>query len=185
MGFRASTVFQKSANFYWWGHGAPDNITSGGVLDPIEAKDIAKYLRNDVRIRKQAKTPYRLVILDGCDAYSSAWANAFGITYTKRGSLETCVNYLHDGREPAAFVAWPCSIPAPKTDNVKGMEELRICLNRLFVSWQTGSKLIDIMKNYSQGLQQGDASFTSDYDNNGKIDIDEYRISGCFDLRRF
>src|SRR6185369_13376004 len=79
----------SSGNFFWIGHGSPTMIgpsQDGSSGKDLKAKTVAKRLDN---YGLRANHPYRLVILECCDAYSPNWANAFGMVFQPNGSTYT------------------------------------------------------------------------------------------------
>ena len=110
------TSLQEGGDFFYLGHGSPRSITpvpgsSGGVSLP--ANLVAGLLGNDVKVTHSIMHPYRLVIMDGCESYSSDWANAFGFAFTPNGSHYTVNDYYNFQTDPRAFVAWPTKVQAP------------------------------------------------------------------------
>jgi hypothetical protein len=108
-----------AGNFFWFGHGNQDTIYGNVDKSAITDGDVEKALENKKHRSKPPsysysnKHPYRLVILNGCNSYSSEWANAFGIDFSKGGSLNTVLEYQFTGRTAQAFVGWDAEVKVP------------------------------------------------------------------------
>jgi hypothetical protein len=180
----------SGANFYWWGHCNTDVIapTPSGV-NFVSSGMVGQVLRNNADQGKIAHS-YRLVILDGCEGYSKAWADAFGIVYQANGSSYTVDDYNNRFHlDPQAFVGWTVDTPAPSgwALSVDGIQEWQNALDVLFSEWQLGYPLNVCIKDYTDTLVS--YGFTSDNGFLGfygsGVAVKQYKISGCVDLTTF
>ena len=180
----------SGANFYWWGHCNTDVIapTPSGV-NFVSSGMVGQVLRNNADQGKIAHS-YRLVILDGCEGYSKAWADAFGIVYQANGSSYTVDDFNNRFHlDPQAFVGWTVDTPAPSgwALSVDGIQEWQNALNVLFSEWQLGYPLNVCIKDYTDTLVS--YGFTSDNGFLGfygsGVAVKQYKISGCVDLTTF
>ncbi len=180
----------SGANFYWWGHCNTDVIapTPSGV-NFVSSGMVGQILRNNADQGKIAHS-YRLVILDGCEGYSKAWADAFGIVYQANGSSYTVDDYNNRFHlDPQAFVGWTVDTPAPSgwALSVDGIQEWQNALDVLFSEWQLGYPLNVCIKDYTDTLVS--YGFTSDNGFLGfygsGVAVKQYKISGCVDLTTF
>ena len=146
-------ALRSSGNFLWVGHGKPTFIypNLNDESTKLTATEIGLALNNSPGIQVFAGTnlfaqyvqrPYKLVVLFACQAYSPAFADAFGIAefYPRRTPLgappSTYVNpltgkteyeeyvgagrstntvnqYIQAGKIPQAYVGWSVNINAP------------------------------------------------------------------------
>lgn len=173
----------SSANFYWWGHGGRFAIGPHPKKQPfLMARDVKDFLRNAA-----LDHPYRLVILDGCETWSSEWADAFGIDFNPGGSTYTVQNFTSRGLNPQAFVGWDPTTPAPMTPD--GVVWVQDALFYLWAYWQLGYPLDECLQQYAYYLVDVHG-FNDDGDwlgigANGIPDYKEYKISGCVDLTTY
>jgi Bacterial Ig domain/Chitobiase/beta-hexosaminidase C-terminal domain/Immunoglobulin domain/von Willebrand factor type A domain len=164
----------QGGNFYWWGHGGPGAISpSTNGVPLIRAKEAARILGNDGWNGK-FNSPYRLVILDCCSAFSRKWANAFGFPDLGNNNL---LDYTRLQADPQAFIAWRCRIRAP--GDKTGIAWSAYCLEILNSEWQLGIPIDKCMQDYTSALAW---RLFEDDNHNGVPDIMEFRISGCVDL---
>jgi hypothetical protein len=215
-------ALKNSGNFLWSGHGNKDVLgtdISGGAI--IKAKEVAKYLGNPTILPRPSqlqdvtryKTPYKLVILFACYAYSPEWADAFGIAnftpprvplgvppmpnlpptldqYLAQGrATETVVDYKNRGKIPQAFVAWPVtswSSCAVVVDVISAIPDIRIeeqAWYALFSMWQDDGKTIS---ECMQAFGQLSSRIqTGSLATDGVLDNLKWELSGCSDLRTF
>jgi hypothetical protein len=170
----------SGANFYWWGHGLPREIFPG-YSHPLESTEIAAYLENTNGLH--AKHPYNLVILDCCHGYSKYLANAFGMSFDKKGNNYTKDNYQNIlKRDPQAFVGWTTEITGPNSAYVDGIHWLEHCQGLLFSRWQEGFELRECIQLFVAELKQNPAFTGTVPSNPSLIGIDQWKISGCYDL---
>lgn len=180
----------SSANFYWWGHCNTDVIApSPSGVNFVSSGMVGQILHNNAD-QGNITHSYRLVILDGCEGYSKAWADAFGIIYQANGSSYTVDDYNNKFHlDPQAFVGWTVDTPAPSgwALSVTGIQEWQNALDVLFSEWQLGYPLNVCVKDYTDKLVS--YGFTSD---NGFLGfygsgtaVKQYKISGCIDLTTF
>jgi hypothetical protein len=172
-----------AGNFFWFGHGAEDNITGNAMKSTIADVDIENWLQNKAHRSKPPKYsysnkhPYRLVILNGCKTYEAGWANAFGIDYSAAGSTNIVFEYLLTGRPPQAFVGWQGNVVVPTpADAALGWlkhAEYSQALAELFSRWMSYYPLEFCLDFY--------ADTAIGY---GFSEADTWKISGCTDLQR-
>jgi len=177
------SALSSSANFYWWGHGSAHSGLPGDVIYPgnntrIFAHELATTLNNINGT--QAHHPYNLVILDCCQGYTKSWANAFGMSFNKRGFSDSKSYYQQIlNRDPQAFIGWRgITYPPTKADlsNIAYMQE---CLDLMFTRWQEGYSINDCIQSYVNALEQNQWWRTQ------KFLLDTWALSGCYDLQAY
>ena len=173
------SALSSSADFYWWGHGAThsglpgDNIFPGAYTE-IYARELATSLNNTNGTH--ACHPYNMVILDCCQGYTRAWANAFGMSFNKRGFNYSKSHYRDIWkRDPQAFIGWPCDTYAPTKADTNGIDWLGHCQQLLFSEWQRGFNIEDCIQDYVDELELN-ADFPP-------WAFDQWQLSGCYDLQ--
>jgi hypothetical protein len=173
-----------TSHFFWLGHGSPHMISPSPwapFATYLSSGEIAKLLNNHGGWSRSLQ-PYRLVILNSCDSYSKAWANAFGILFSSSGSSWRVADYHRAGFDPGAFVAWYDSIPAPST--AAESTSLGGCLDVLHAEWMLGVPLNQCMKDYTSALiASGTPQNAVDFF--GTPLVKKYRISGAIDLNTY
>jgi hypothetical protein len=205
-------ALKGSANFFYLGHGSPTklmpNFDSGIELD---ADEIAKALGNPPYGDAKIGNPYKLVILVGCNAYSKAFADAFGIVdytnarptiplgdffalnaYLSQGRSKYSVqDYLDKGKYPQAFVAWPCQYAGFSMGNFSDGDSITDAnsessdLGTLFDDWQNGFPIDQCMTIFSNG-ECGHFSYIDPVILKAGLAVQEdseWELSGCHDLR--
>jgi Immunoglobulin domain len=175
----------SGANFYWWGHGKPKSFSPGefspGEDYPIYASELATNLGNING--NHARHPYNLVILDCCYGYSRDLANAFGMSFDKKGNNYTKDDYQNIlKRDPQAFVAWTTETPAPGNGNISGINWLEHCQQLLFSEWQSEIPLRDCVRDYVAELKKHPAFRRKVPGSSTLLEIEQWKISGCNDL---
>lgn len=188
--FTNSLKDPTSAHFYWHGHGSPSKIgpMANGSWPDIKSSQVATLLGNNWW--GTAAHPYRLVILDGCNSFSTSWANAFGIPTILNS---TVAEFTGNGIQPQAFVAWECDLPFQLFSS--DISAWGSCVRSLNAMWMMGRPLYICMNAYTVGLVSYGGIFDglSDYQrmpwpwhNTGGNPIPysemDYRIYGCIDL---
>jgi len=181
------TSLQEGGDFFYLGHGSPRSITpvpgsSGGVSLP--ANLVAGLLGNDVKVTHSIMHPYRLVIMDGCESYSSDWANAFGFAFTPNGSHYTVNDYYNFQTDPRAFVAWPTKVQAPDSlqkptlfssvNDPESIQKYGSSLEDLMEAWQERYPLNVCIDIFVADLNYYGFTYLYEYN--------YYKISGCVDL---
>lgn len=179
--------FKSSANknFFWFGHGSDIHISPfAGENAPVTilADDIENWLENKAHRAMgkehlssiyQNKNPYRLAIISGCETYSAAFANAFGVDF------ETSSTFVYNllGRTPRAFVGWTTQIKAPGVFlgidaglHVKYAEALAT-MNSY---WMSGADLQTSLIEFADKAQA----------NGFGTEVWDFEIAGCEDLVR-
>ena len=147
----------------------------------LSADEVASTLSN-YGSWHSSKHPYRLVILNSCESYSKAWANAFGVLFSPDGSLSRVADYTRLHIDPNAFVAWTVEIPSPAT--ATDSRSLGACLDVLHEEWMLGVPLNLCMKDYTTALVNSGPpqNMTTAA---GIPLVKLYRISGCRDLTTY
>jgi len=150
---------------------------------------LATNLGNNVWWGKAAH-PYRLVILDSCDSFSSGWAAAFGIPAIMNSTESEFAKY---GRDPQAFVAWESDTPLPTL--TPDIEAWGSCVRDLNAKWMLGFPLYACMNTYVYDLLSYSGTYlpiflmpsdNPEYD--GEFDVDkpyalaDFNYYGCVDL---
>ncbi len=170
----------NAGNFFWFGHAGKDSIAGNYKKTSIDSDGVEGVLGNKAhrstpRVPRTNKHPYKFVVLNGCETYSSDWANAFGIDFSPQGSSTLTPTYLSAGRTPRAFVGWTKQIDVPnRLGSWVGYEtEYAEGLGQLFYNWMQGSFL-------TYSLNQYATTMTS----HGFANHDSWKISGCANLTR-
>jgi hypothetical protein len=172
-------------NFFYWGHGSTDSIgTHQGIMACVGSIDhnIAAtlgFMPDPKKGRQNPKHFLRLVILDGCAAYTSDFCEkAFGIPFSPapKGSPWKCADFLRVGRDPRAFVSWDQETQAPAEGSTALVwNQFFIAYTDLFDTWMGGYKISYCMQSY--GFDMRTFVWFIEAANN-------WAISGCTDLRR-
>ncbi len=169
-----TNAIAQGNNFFFSGHANAFFASAVAVacMYPIRASQVSQLLGfSPSKSGASPKHPYRLVILKGCNTYSKAWANAFGIRpFWGTGRTPfTMADYEAIGLGPRAFVGWTGSVQIPTDPDAwlwwhEGYAEL-------LDHWMGGERLDVCMEWFADAMLgwQGNAS---------------YGISGCIDLRR-
>jgi hypothetical protein len=197
-----------SGNFFWVGHGCPNHITPNpGVFydsPELTAKEISQKLGNPQTLlngNSYVMRPYKLVVLFGCNAYSSDFATAFGIAdfmsarpaatsdqtfnpyYLPGGrSTSTVESYGNQGKCAQAYVGWPCGVNRPTTIGTLDQEVSNFI--DTFALWQSDTQphyTITQCINLLAGLEAGNLPTVTDPD--GIVGVLKWELSGCYDLR--
>jgi hypothetical protein len=170
----------SSGNFFWFGHSGKDFIAGNVHKTSLDANGVETALQNKAhrstpRVPRTNAHPYKLVILNGCENYTSEWANAFGIDFAPDGSSETSLTYIFAGRTPRAFVGWKEQIEVPsRLGSWIGYEtEYSEALGYLFYNWMQGNFLTYSLNQYANRMNY-----------HGFDGHDSWRISGCTTLTR-
>lgn len=168
-------------NFFWLGHGGYNAILANEDRASIGPADIEEILQNlayksSEKRPREDKHPYRLVILNGCETYSSLWSGAFGIPFSSEGSTNFVLDYQFTGRMPRAFVGWTNTVELPFGLDVGGAAHTAYgeALGQLFSKWMAGYPLEYCLDFFA------DKADEHDFDGH-----DSWRISGCVDLTRW
>src|SRR5690606_37643544 len=133
-------------NFYFYGHGSPNNIGDGhpmgGTSAYLLAWEVATALGNvrSVRGGIAASHPYRFVFLDACEtAATKDWQRAFGFFYPPFST-----SHVWNGdRPPRAFLGWQ----KPKTGlgnvytTALTAQDFGTTLNVFYAAWMSGFTL--------------------------------------------
>jgi hypothetical protein len=203
-------ALRDSGNFFWVGHGNPSYITPNpsAILPDnpkLTAGEIGLALDNPTTLlngNSYVVTPYKLVILFACDAYSWNFANAFGIAdftrartpassdqtynpyYLPKGrSMNTVQNYKDLGKIPQAYVGWPCNVNMPNDTDEVDYEQGNFW--NMFYAWQDDT--IEPQLTISQCVQAladwESAKLTGNLDPDGIEGVEKWELSGCYDLR--
>lgn len=210
---------RDSGNFFWLGHGDPKYIfpypsTVGSPSPRLTAQEIGDALGNPTRPINGTNyivSPYKLVILFACEAYSKSFADAFGIVdftsartpasspvlpgtgmgqsgpYLSEGrSMNTVANVILHKGIPQAYVGWPCNVNAP--DNVSDVDSEQADVVDMFSLWETGDPnasdtITDCMNLLSREEAVYLPTLTKDLAQDGIENIKKWELSGCFDLR--
>lgn len=174
------SALEQSSYFFWLGHGGFDTIHGNEKKSSLAPADVQKTLQNySILSRpnhpKEDKHPFKLVVLDGCEAYSPLWAGAFGIPFSSETSTNIVLEYQYSGRTPRAFVAFTNTVLIPNAVDVFGQThtEFGLALGRLWSDW---------MAYYPLEFCIDDFEITAM--NYGFDGHDSWKISGCIDLRR-
>jgi hypothetical protein len=168
----------SSGNFFWFGHGNSSQVHAKSPNDVLDAARLEHILGNkkhrstpeNARVNEH---PYRLVILNCCEAYSQEWCGAFGIDFSPLGSTDTVLSYQIQKRTPQAFVAWPVEIEVP-LDRKEDHDTYEVAWSQFFELWMDNDDISTGLKAYRLALNgfgwgSGHA---------------KYRISGAKNLRR-
>ncbi len=170
----------NAGNFFWYGHGGKDFIAGNVKKASIDANDVEGQLQNKAhrstpRVPLTNKHPYKFVVLNGCEAYTAEWANAFGMDFAPDGSTTTSLSYILSHRSPRAFVAWTKGIEVPsRFGSWLGYDaEYSEGLAQLFYNWMQGNFLTYSLDQYTAKMAQ-----------HGFANHDSWRISGCTTMTR-
>jgi len=174
-------AIQDSGNFFWFGHSSGSGVIFGNKKHSgFGTADAYEWLHNEAYMSKPKhprtnQHPYHLVILDGCETYDKAWADAFGIDFSPSGSINTRSDYDAVGRPAGALVGWTQLVYLPTTGDFSGLAHAQYAeaLGYLFGNWMAGYPLY-----YCVGQFAGDAI------PNGFTGAESWEISGCVDLER-
>ena len=174
-----------SSHFFWFGHsnGYMIHGNGGETRSQLHYYEVQEKLRNmGCLIKKPAndmspdrETPYKLVVLNGCNSYSMPWANAFGIDYIVGTNKVSVEDYLNARRDPRAFVGWkdeidvPSSLTLPFLNSHDAYEE---ALTLLWWNWVNGETIETCLNAFAEKASE-----------NGFDGLDSYAISGCYDLK--
>jgi hypothetical protein len=174
-------ALSQANNFFWVGHGSYNGILGNRDRSDIGPTDIERVLQNFAfesrpNHPKEDKHEYRLVILNGCETYSSIWAGVFGIPFSSETSTNTVLDYQYTGQGPRAFVGWDDVIKIPFGWDPFGIGHAQYgeALGELFSDWMSGYPLDFCVDSFA------DRALSYGYTGN-----DTWRISGCTDLTRF
>lgn len=183
---RLNQALAVSGNFFWFGHGSPAAIMGNEDHSLLASFDVGDLLKNHSHESTPKKplddgSPYKLVILNGCETYSQAWANAFGIDFYANGSSVPVSFYNYAYLMPQAFVGWTKKIGVPSAyqDLAAGGlidAEYGEALGNLFADWMSGYPICNCMQDFSD-TALGEDPFHF-------VNADSWRISGCYDLTR-
>ncbi len=173
-------ALSQNQMFFWLGHGSYNGIQGNALKADIGPTDIEGILQNlsfksSPKHPKEDKHPYRLVVLDGCETYSSFWAGVFAVPFSPNGSTNISLDYQFTGRMPRAFVGWTNTVEVPFDFDPTGLYHARygLVLDELFSKWMAGYPLDFCIDSLAE-----QAAY---YDFDG---YDSWRISGCIDLHR-
>jgi len=172
----------QNRHFFWIGHGSYNGILGNKDRADIGPTDIENILQNlayksSPKHPKEDKHPYRLVILNGCQTYSSLWAGCFGIPYSSGMSTNIVLEYQFTGQMPRAFVGWTndvIKIPFGWDPTGIGHLQYGLALGELFSKWMEGFPLDFCVDSFA------DRALSYGYTGN-----DSWCISGCVDLTRW
>jgi hypothetical protein len=172
-------ALQRNSRFFWLGHGGWNTLAGDEV--GISAQDVQNALGNLLAqaTPKHPKTNshlYKLAILNGCQTYSSAWSQTFGVDYSATNSTDTALAYQYTGRSPRAFVGWTNLTEVPSILDYNGglHAQFGVALAELFSNWMAGAPLDFCLDMF--------ADTATSYGFSGH---DSWCISGCCDLRRY
>lgn len=173
-------AFANSGNFFWFGHGSNISIAGNPKKDELFCTEVGKFLGNTGYLPSDVDPkfnlhPYSLVILNGCETFSTLWAGAWGIESTPGAYSE----YSYIGRVPRAFVGWTKEVGVPSQlkdfvfDGVLD-EEYGNCLGSMFLAWMEGFPLDQCISIFSYDATTTEPLYF--------INQDSWEISGCVDL---
>lgn len=174
-------ALRQNQNFFWIGHGSYNGILGNknrADVGPNDIEDILQNLAYKSRPNhpKEDKHQYRLVILNGCETYSSLWAGVFGIPFSSQTSTNIALDYQYTGQMPRAFVGWNDVIRLPFGWDPTGIGHAQygLALGELTSKWMAGYPLDFCLDFFS------DMALSYGYTGN-----DSWSISGCVDLTRW
>lgn len=174
-------ALSQNQNFFWIGHGAYNAILGNkehADVGPTDIEDILGNLayKSSPKHPKEDKHQYRLVILNGCETYSSLWAGVFGIPFSSETTTNIVLDYQYTGQMPRAFVGFTEIIKIPFNFDPTGIGHAQygLALGELFSKWMAGYPLDFCLDSFA------DTALYYGYTGN-----DSWRISGCTDLTRW
>ena len=183
--YKHNDDFNKSGNFFWFGHGDGSDI-GGNMLksaidsDNIDEDSLNKAYRSTPKHPYNNKHPYFLTILNACQTYSSGWAGAFGVDFSANGNSDSTADYEDVGRQPRAFVGWTKKIGVPGGNDLffDGLldAEYGEAWGTMFNDWMAGYPLDYCMSQFSSSALNSEPILF--------LHADSWQISGCYDLQR-
>lgn len=176
-----TNALSQNQNFFWIGHGAYNAILGNRLRADVGTADIENILENlayksTPKHPKEDKHQYRLVILNGCETYSTLWPGVFGIPFSSETSTNTVLDYQYAGQMPRAFVGWTETVKIPFNWDPSGIGHAQygLALGQLSSKWMAGYPLDFCLDCFA------DMAIYYGYSGN-----DSWRISGCTDLTRW
>lgn len=170
----------QSSHFFWVGHGGQAAILGNGDHSNIGPLDIESALQNlayrsTPKHPKEDRHPFKLVVLDACQAYSPPWAGVFGIPFTSETTTNTVLEYQYTGRTPRSFVGWTEEVKLPNALDFSGLLHAQFAeaMAKLWSDWMAYYPLEFCLDDFETTAM--DYGFTGH---------DSWRISGCVDLTR-
>ena len=179
-----TNALTQGANFFWFGHGLETMIFGNFDKSRIGGFEILDLLENYAWLSragkpKNNKKPYKLVVLNSCNSAGGRLMEpAFGFEYYSETSTDTVLDYILFERTPKAYVGWREEIHVPSEEDAWFGATLQGHYKNLMADiwsrWMSGQELNQCLSPCNDLLTK--------YRFPG---IESWRISGCFNLRKF